>query len=202
MVLKVFQIFRGDVGYVQGMSQFAYVLHMVFRDEFQTFEYFAHMVLKRFPLFEFYSFDSVVVGNCAATVAHFASLHARPKSEATRFFVENMMETYVYSVFFTLFVGFFEEADLFVVLDLFVFQGHFAVLFMAILVVLQFAKTSPQSFNLGDLKAFTKTRGIAGLEAEASESGLRLQDVVKHWETHFAFKHDAQSVADSNDSDR
>jgi hypothetical protein len=185
MVLKVFQIYRGDIGYVQGMSQFAYIIYHVFQDEFLTFEYFTHLILKKYPLFEFFSFKNSTVKKFSTTVAHFAKLNLKSKSETTTFFIDNMIDTYLYSIFFTLFVGFFEESDIFVILDLFTFQNHYLLTYLSIIVLVQFAKTDPVNFNLADLKLYTKEKGLQNLLKEARNINVKLQDVIKYWETHF-----------------
>ena len=185
MVLKVFQIYRGDLGYVQGMSQFAYIIYHVFQDEFLTFEYFVHLILKKYPLFEFFSFKNSTVKKFSVTVSHFAKLNLKSKSETTSFFIDNMIDTYLYSIFFTLFVGFFEESDIFIILDLFTFQNYHILTYLSIIVLIQFAKTNPTNFNLADLKLFTKEKGLMGLLKEAKNINVKLQDVIKYWESEF-----------------
>ena len=183
MVLKVFQIYRGDVGYVQGMSQLGFIIYHVFNDEFLTFEYFVFLILKKYPLFEFFSFDNKTVSRFSKCVSHFCKSNVKDPSETVSFFLENMVGTYLYSVFFTCFVGFFEESDIFLILDLFAVQNFHVLTFLSIVVVILYSREKPQNFNLSNLKAFTKKKGLESVFREAARLSFKLEDLVKYWES-------------------
>lgn len=55
-ILSLFQLYRPDIGYVQGMS-FLVVMIYYFFDEYETFAFFTNLVITRPLLFACYDFD-------------------------------------------------------------------------------------------------------------------------------------------------
>ena len=203
MVLKSFQVFRGDIGYVQGMSQLVYILHQVFRDEFLTFEFFVHLILKKYPLYEFYTFNAKTVVHFSKILKYFVDANIKKKPDGLNFFLENMVGTYLYSIFFTLFVGFFEEKDIYVILDLVSFQNYSILLYLAIIILLLFAKEGSEIVcSIADLKAYCKKEGLQGIIRKGRQFNLKLQEIVEEFEKNIALNDKSGPFIESDQSNR
>ena len=59
-ILQAFTVYRPDIGYVQGMSYVAAMLHLHMKNEYMTFVAFCTMMTK-YPILPFYSFNDVLI---------------------------------------------------------------------------------------------------------------------------------------------
>lgn len=59
-ILHAFTMFRPDIGYIQGMSYVAAMLHLQMKSELMTFVAFCTMMTK-YPILPFYSFNDVLI---------------------------------------------------------------------------------------------------------------------------------------------
>jgi magnesium-transporting ATPase (P-type) len=113
-----------------------------------------------------------------------------------------MIDTYLYSVFFTLFVGFFKESDVFLIMDLFAYQNCHIITYISIVIVVLFAKQNPNNFNLADLKNFSQNKGLAQVLKEAKDLSFKLEDLVKFWESEVMEEEGFGTKAESDSSFR
>ena len=202
MILKAFQVFRGDIGYVQGMTQLVYLLHHVFRDEFATFNAFCSLILKHFPLYEFYTFDKHCLGIFSDCLRHFVCCHCNAALPRVSFFVENLAQSMLYSSILTLFTGYLEERDVFWLLDLYLAQNFSVFIYVTVLISVSFLQHGPQSLNLSDIKQYSKNLGLHGLLAYGRKLKLRLQDIIELFEKKCLPKQRLGSMVESDQSTR
>lgn len=182
IILKTFQVFRGDIGYVQGMTQLVYILHNIFKHEFHTFNAFCSIILKHFPLYEFYTFDSSCITLFTECLKHFVCSFCNAAEPNVSFFVDNLAQSLLYSSFLTLFTGYLEEKDIFQLLDLFIAQNYSILLYLSVVISVSFLKNGPESLNLSDIKSYSKELGLKKLLDYGKKLKLRLQDVIDIFE--------------------
>ena len=162
-----------------------------------------NLILKKYPLFEFYCFDSPTVEHCGRTLKHFVTSTTSPQiNTGLQFFLDNMVNSYLYAVFFTLFVGFFEERDIFLVLDLFSLQNYSVILYLAIVIIILFSKKHSQNFGLSQIMAFSKNLGIIGVIRDSQQFKIRLPDLVQQFESDLGETSKIGSFIESDQSHR
>lgn len=110
-ILMCFQVYRGDVGYVQGMCRLSFMTFTVFKNNIETFANFCNLIFFKKPLLVCYRFDIEAIDiyeKCLDeyTLKHFPQLMKKLKRQN-----DKILKIFVMENFFILFANYFDETD-------------------------------------------------------------------------------------------
>lgn len=110
-VLCCFQVYRGDIGYVQGMAQVAYLIHTVFKNPIETFSAFTNIILCKKPMLTFYRFDLEKIDAYTFCLEYYLKKLFPGMMEELNTINCNLVSIFVTESFFTIFASYFKETD-------------------------------------------------------------------------------------------
>lgn len=110
-ILCCFQVYRGDIGYVQGMCRISYLIYIVFKNNIEAFTNFANLVFFKKPLLKFYRFNLDSIDRYTECLKHFLLKLYPDVTNAVLSTNENLLSVFVMESFYTLYASYFDEED-------------------------------------------------------------------------------------------
>lgn len=110
-ILMCFQVYRGDIGYVQGMSHLCMTLHKIFKNNIETFKNFCNLLFFKRPLIDFYRFDMEMLDQYTLLLGVNLQRNFRNQYEEFMLVQDNLTNMFVVENYFTIFSNYFVERD-------------------------------------------------------------------------------------------
>lgn len=108
---RCFQVFRGDVGYVQGMCRISFFFFSVFQNTIEAFTFMANFLLTKEPMLDCYKFSQPKMELYENAVRKFLPRAAPQCSKALLRENDRLLSVFMMENLFTLFSNYFEEVD-------------------------------------------------------------------------------------------
>ena len=179
-VLGAFQIFRPDIGYVQGMCRLSFILYSETRSCYDTFMALTNLLLFRSPYYSLYTLEDQAITYWENEVKEFA-IKFIPNSYAI---INDMnplaIKFFVMENFLLLFANYFEEQENKIIWDLYLFFGESFLILMSIGIMASTSRlgsTSLKSFE--QLKELTALLGVKSVIKSVEDSGLKISTIKK-----------------------
>ena len=110
-ICKCFQVFRNDIGYVQGMCRISFFFFTIFKNNIETFTMMTNFLLLREPMLTCYKFDLKKIETYENAFRAFVGKAAPECAKLLLKSNDKMISIFMMENLFTLFSNYFEEAD-------------------------------------------------------------------------------------------
>lgn len=110
-ILYCFQVYRGGIGYVQGMCRISYLIYIVFKNNIEAFTNFANMIFFKKPLLKFNRLNLKFIDRYTECLKHFLLKLYPEVANAILSTNENLLSVFFMESFYTLYASYFDEEN-------------------------------------------------------------------------------------------
>ena len=169
-----FQIYRGDIGYVQSMSRLVYLLYIVHKNKIETFISLCNMILLKKPLLSFFRFDVNLIDNFSIELKKdleiICPIFLKEISETNPY----VIDLFVTEAFFTIFSSYFNEIDCLKVLDCFFCFGEVVFIFISMCIFKLFSLSGIKFNSFNEVKVFSRNLGFCKIIEDGRINGINI----------------------------
>ena len=173
-ILMCFQIYRGDIGYVQSMSRLVYLLYIVHKNKIETFISLCNMILLKKPLLSFFRFDVNLIDNFSIELKKdleiICPIFLKEISETNPY----VIDLFVTEAFFTIFSSYFNEIDCLKVLDCFFCFGEVVFIFISMCIFKLFSLSGIKFNSFNEVKVFSRNLGFCKIIEDGRINGINI----------------------------
>ena len=173
-ILMCFQIYRGDIGYVQSMSRIVYLLYIIHKNNIETFISFCNMILLKKPLLSFFRFNVGLIDKFAIDLKKDLEIIC-PKF--LKEICDNnpyVIDLFVTEAFFTIFSSYFNEIDCLKVFDCFFCFGEVVFMFISMCIFQLFSLSGIKFNSFNEVKIFTQNLGFSKIIEDGRINGINI----------------------------
>ena len=110
-ILYCFQIYRGDIGYVQGMCRISYLIYIIFKNNIEAFTNFVNFIFFKKPLLKLYRFNLPTIDLYTECLQYFLKKYYPNIANQIISTNETLLSVFVMESFYTIFASYFNEDD-------------------------------------------------------------------------------------------